>query len=91
MIGYTPGGSPIFSPNISKRRHGPQGKTMHSCSSNEGHRLTAKQAKSSGYMCTHCGSELKVRQHKISEMRVLAEALGFEVTPKAKVNKCPKP
>ena len=81
MIGHTPGGSPIFLPRV-PRKHGPQGKTMHACSVNEGHRLTVKQAKSSGFMCTHCGADLKVRKQKISELQALARSLGFDLIPK---------
>ena len=80
MINYTPGGSPIFAPRISQKPNGPQGKIMYACILDENHKLSAKKAAASGYMCSRCGAELKVRKVKIAEMHSLAQSLGFAVT-----------
>ena len=82
LIGHTAGGSPVFMPRVPSLSRSPKGKTMYSCSRNDGHRLSVKQAKRSGYMCTNCGAELRVRKQKLSELSILAESLGFSISPK---------
>jgi hypothetical protein len=79
-IGYTTGGSPIFAPNNSSRRYQPfKGTHLNTCSANERHKLTNKQAASNGYMCSHCGAELKVRKNKLIELNTLANSLRMTV------------
>lgn len=79
LIGYTSGGSPIFSTNYvgsGKKYNSPKGKTLYECSSDSRHKLTKNQAKSSGYFCTHCGEPLKVRAEKLKELASLAKSLN---------------
>lgn len=76
LIGHTPGGSPIYS-NVgggSSTRH--RGKTLYQCSADARHKLTANQARSSGFYCTHCGKPLKARAQKIKELEAAAHSLG---------------
>lgn len=78
FIGNTPGGSPIFF-NNPRKSNGSYGKTLYACSMDERHKLTKNQARSSGYRCTHCGADLKVRAQKIAELRASARSLGFKI------------
>jgi hypothetical protein len=79
-IGYTPGGSPIFAPRIGNGYHQRRrGKQLNVCSADERHKLTNKQAASNGYMCSHCGAELKVRKNKLIELQTLAKELGLTI------------
>lgn len=58
------------------------GKTLYKCSAVATHRLTAAQARASGWMCTHCGAELKARKNKVQELESLAEQLGYKLWKK---------
>jgi transcription initiation factor IIE alpha subunit len=79
-IGYTPGGSPIFAPNLGGNRlQSRKGKQLNVCSADERHKLTNNQAASNGYMCSHCGAELKVRKNKLIELHTLAKELGLTI------------
>lgn len=71
---FTNGGSPI---HYNAKRFFPKHhtKTLYECSKDSRHKLTKNQASSSGYYCTHCGSELKVRQQKLEEFRKLNKSL----------------
>tara|TARA_R110000851_G_scaffold176007_1_gene322506 strand:- start:462 stop:716 length:255 start_codon:yes stop_codon:yes gene_type:complete len=64
-----------------RRPHGAKSKTLYTCGADDKHRLTYKQAVSSGWVCTHCGNELKARQHKITELHQLATQLGYTARP----------
>ena len=75
LVGHTSGGSPIF---YGSSRRKIKGKTFYKCSDNESHKLTKKQAESSGYMCSHCGAELKVRKVKLEEMKNLMKIFGLD-------------
>ncbi len=77
-IGYTPGGSPIFTGGVSNPRTG--GKTLYECSADPRHKLTTNQARSKGYYCSHCGKPLKVRAQKIQELEAMAKSLGATIT-----------
>lgn len=79
LIGRTSGGAPVFTGKIGSTR-GFQGKVMYECSSDARHKLTKNQARSSGYMCTHCKSPLKVRAEKIKELESMATSLGATIT-----------
>lgn len=81
IIGHTSGGSPIFAPSTNKISKGYKGKTLYDCSINPRHRLSANQAKTNGYWCTHCGAPLKVRAQKLEELRSLAKHMGFNIVP----------
>jgi transcription initiation factor IIE alpha subunit len=76
-IGYTAGGSPIYvkGPSLSRSRS----KTLYRCSADDRHKLTKNQARSSGYMCTHCGAELAVKAEKVRELEALASSLGYNI------------
>lgn len=74
ILGYTSGGSPIFSgPHKTKKV---KSKPLYKCSADERHKLTKKQAEKSNYFCTHCGAELKVRKAKREEYSKLGSILG---------------
>lgn len=77
-IGSTPGGSPIFTGSASKPRT--RSKILYECSADSRHKLTANQAKSKGYYCSHCGEPLKVRAQKIQELKAMAKSLGATIT-----------
>ena len=60
LMGYTPGGSPIFSGNFgSSKRASGSSKKLYICSVDPKHKATKNQAKSSGGFCMHCGSWLQ--------------------------------
>lgn len=63
------------------------GKPMYKCSANEQHKATLNQAKSSGWTCTHCGSDLAARKDKLDELHRLAEQLGYKIRPKKRKEK----
>lgn len=65
ILGYTSGGSPIFSGPYKTKKV--KSKPLYKCSADERHKLTKKQAEKSNYLCTHCGAELKVRKAKQEE------------------------
>lgn len=80
MLGYTSGGSPIFySQKKTRGLSKPKGKTRYTCSVDERHKLSPNQAKSSGYLCSHCGADLKVRKQKVLELHQLAKSLGYDL------------
>lgn len=79
ILGHTSGGSPIFY-NVGSKSHNPKGKTLYACSADERHKLTKNQARSSGYRCTHCGADLKVKAQKLAELRSEAAHLGYVLT-----------
>lgn len=76
-IAFTSGGSPIIRGPSTKKV---KSKPLYKCSKDERHKLTTSQARSSGWWCTHCGAELRVRKDKISELNRLADELGFKVS-----------
>lgn len=78
LIGHTPGGSPIYY-NVGSKARTSRGKTLYACSADERHKLTKNQARSSGYRCTLCGADLKVRAQKMAELRIEAARLGFKL------------
>jgi len=78
FIGRTSGGSPIYY-NVESRANTNRGKTLYACSADERHKLTKNQARSSGYRCTHCGADLKVRKEKIKQLEQDAKVLGLRV------------
>ena len=78
FIGHTPGGSPIYY-NVGSKARTSRGKTLYACSADERHKLTKNQARSSGYRCTHCGADLKVRAQKLKELRVEAARFGLKL------------
>lgn len=78
ILGHTSGGSPIFY-NVGSKRTGQIGKTLYVCSADERHKLTKNQARSSGYRCTHCGADLKVKAQKLAELQSEATRLGFKL------------
>lgn len=59
LMGYTSGGSPIFSGVSSKRSTTTHSKKYYICSLDSKHKLTKNQAKGSGGFCSHCGSWLQ--------------------------------
>lgn len=77
LLGHTPGGSPIYfkGPSLGRSRS----KTLYACSADERHKLTKNQARSSGYVCTHCGADLCVKVEKVRELEALAKSLGYSV------------
>jgi transcription initiation factor IIE alpha subunit len=77
LLGHTPGGSPIYfsGPSLGRSRS----KTLYACSADERHKLTKNQARSSGYVCTHCGADLCVKAEKVRELQALAKSLGYSV------------
>jgi transcription initiation factor IIE alpha subunit len=79
IIGYTSGGSPIFSSGPTKSHRVSREKTLYECSADTRHKLTKNQASSKGYMCSHCGAPLKVREQKIKELEKLAKSLGANI------------
>ena len=79
IVGHTSGGAPIHFGG--SQRSPKKARPRFKCSSNEGHKLTSAQAKASGWKCTHCGADLRVRKEKMREMYALAEALGYTVSP----------
>lgn len=85
MIGHTPGGSSIFSPSGPKKSNR-KGKVFYTCRDDPLHKLTPNQAKSSGYTCTHCGADLKVKATKIAELTAMAQSLGFDIVRKGNTN-----
>lgn len=78
VIEHTPGGSPIYY-NVGRKPHSHKGKTLYVCSADERHKLTKNQARSSGYRCTHCGADLKVKAQKLAELKSEAAHLGFKL------------
>jgi len=83
LIGSTSGGSPVFAQSRNLYQH-TYGKTLYECSADARHKLTANQARSSGYFCTHCGKPLKARAQKIQELEAMAKSLGATITWKEK-------
>jgi transcription initiation factor IIE alpha subunit len=76
ILGRTSGGSPIYY-NLGRKSYSKAGKTLYACSADERHKLTKNQARSSGYRCTHCGADLKVRAQKLQEVYIEAQRLGI--------------
>lgn len=76
LAGYTSGGSPIFY-NTYTNRSSKGKRVLYSCSADERHRLTKNQAQSSGYCCTMCGADLKVKKQKLQELQNEAARLGY--------------
>lgn len=79
FIGRTPGGSPIYY-NVGSKARTSRGKTLYACSADERHKLTKNQARSSGYRCTHCGADLKVKAQKLAELQTEAKYLGYTIS-----------
>lgn len=59
LMGYTSGGSPIFSGPFGKRAASKPSKKYYICSLDSKHKLTKNQAKCSGGFCVHCGAWLQ--------------------------------
>ena len=78
FLGHTSGGSPIYY-NVGSKPNANRGKTLYACSADERHKLTKNQARSSGYRCTHCGADLKVKAQKLAELKSEAAHLGFKL------------
>lgn len=79
FIGHTSGGSPIFY-NVGSKPNGKRGRTLYKCSADERHKLTQNQARASGYRCTHCGADLRVRAQKLAELKTEAEYFGYTLS-----------
>lgn len=83
MMGYTPGGSPIFSGSFSTKRR-KSGQPLFACSVDPQHKTTKNQAKMNGGVCVHCKSFLadsfpkeKDRNIYLKQIAVLQRKLEY--------------
>lgn len=83
MVGYTPGGSPIFH-NVPGKTRANKSRVLYECSNDPRHKLTKNQARSNGYNCSHCQHPLKVKPQKIQELKDMARSLGATIVWKEK-------